>query len=56
MIINSGSSSQGTTFTPEIDADGVISWTNDGGLPNPESVDLVEVALNRLPVAEGVGF
>ena len=27
----------GTTFTPAVSADGVISWTNDGGLPNPQS-------------------
>ena len=26
---------QGTTFTPSVNADGDISWTNDGGLPNP---------------------
>lgn len=26
---------QGVTFTPSVDASGVISWTNDGGLPNP---------------------
>lgn len=26
---------KGTTFTPNVDADGNISWTNDGGLSNP---------------------
>lgn len=27
----------GVTFTPSVDESGVISWTNNGGLPNPES-------------------
>lgn len=26
---------QGTTFIPSVNTDGDISWTNDGGLPNP---------------------
>ena len=26
----------GATFTPYVDASGYISWTNNGGLPNPE--------------------
>lgn len=26
----------GTTFTPYVNADGVLSWTNDGGKENPE--------------------
>ena len=30
----------GTTFTPSVSPEGVISWTNDGGLANPESVDI----------------
>lgn len=30
----------GTTFTPSVSSDGVISWTNDGGLPNPTSVNI----------------
>ena len=29
-------SKDGVTFTPSVDSNGVISWTNDGGLPNPE--------------------
>lgn len=28
----------GATFTPSVDADGVLSWENDRGLPNPEPV------------------
>lgn len=32
--------SNGATFTPSVSSAGVISWTNDGGLPNPESVNI----------------
>lgn len=28
------------TFTPHIDEDKILTWTNDGGLPNPDPVDL----------------
>lgn len=30
----------GATFTPAVSEAGVISWTNDGGLPNPEPVNI----------------
>lgn len=30
----------GTTFTPSVSEDGTLSWTNDGGLPNPEPVNI----------------
>lgn len=30
----------GTTFTPHISEDKILTWTNDGGLPNPDPVDL----------------
>ena len=30
----------GAVFTPEVDEAGIISWTNDGGLPNPASVSI----------------
>ena len=30
----------GVTFIPSVSADGVISWTNDGGLENPEPVSV----------------
>lgn len=30
----------GVTFTPTVSAEGIISWTNDGGLPNPQSVNI----------------
>lgn len=31
----------GTTFTPSVDASGDISWTNDGGLPNPATQNIM---------------
>lgn len=30
----------GTTFTPSVDAEGNLSWTNDGGLENPATVNI----------------
>lgn len=30
----------GATFTPTVSEEGVISWSNDGGLPNPKPVDI----------------
>lgn len=36
-----GSSGQdGVTFTPNVSSDGIISWTNDGGLQNPTPVNI----------------
>lgn len=31
----------GTTFIPSVSAAGVISWTNNGGLDNPDSVNIM---------------
>lgn len=30
----------GATFTPSVSADGILSWTNDRELPNPEPVNI----------------
>lgn len=30
----------GTTFTPSVSEDGIISWTNDGGMGNPAPVNI----------------
>lgn len=32
--------SRGTTFTPVVDSKGNISWSNDGGLENPQTVNI----------------
>lgn len=32
---------KGATFIPEVSSEGIISWTNDGDLPNPEPVDIM---------------
>ena len=39
VLPNSGSKS-GVVFIPEISADKILSWTNNGGLNNPAPVDL----------------
>lgn len=31
----------GATFTPSVDSAGNISWTNDGGLPNPQTQNIM---------------
>lgn len=31
---------KGTTFTPEVNSNGDLSWTNDGGLANPNTVNI----------------
>jgi len=44
MTIEGGGGGQGTngvTFTPSVSPSGVISWTNDGGLENPASVNIM---------------
>lgn len=35
-----GSGTPGATFIPSVSEDGVISWTNDGGLENPAPVNI----------------
>ena len=30
----------GAVYTPSVSQEGVISWANNGGLPNPESIDI----------------
>lgn len=31
----------GYIFTPQVDKDGNLSWTNNGGLTNPETVNIM---------------
>lgn len=35
-----GSGENGATFTPYVDSNGNLSWSNDKGLPNPDSVNI----------------
>ena len=39
-ISRAESLTDGTTFTPTVSEDGVLSWTNDGGKTNPEPVNI----------------
>jgi hypothetical protein len=49
-----GSGVNGTTFYPNVSADGIISWTNDGDLPNPEPVNIKgEDGVDGKPGADG---
>lgn len=36
-----GGGNNGVTFIPSVSEDGIISWTNNGGLPNPTPVDIM---------------
>lgn len=45
-IISKISVGDGATFTPSVDSDGVLSWSNNKNLPNPASVDIVQAVLN----------
>lgn len=38
---NGNPGQNGTTFTPSVDSSGNISWTNNGGLPNPNTVNIM---------------
>lgn len=33
----------GAVFTPEVDGQGILSWENNGGLPNPDPVDMSQI-------------
>lgn len=39
-IIKGDKGDPGAVFTPSVDSNGNISWTNDGGLPNPETQNI----------------
>ena len=44
----------GTTFTPSVSSEGVISWTNDGGKTNPQSVNIKGPQGERGATGQGV--
>ena len=46
----------GTTYTPAVSSAGVISWTNDGGKQNPQSVDMVAAVIAALPTWTGGAY
>lgn len=48
-VLNGENGDPGATFTPSVSADGTLSWSNDGGLPNPEPVNI------KGPPGEGGG-
>lgn len=54
--VNGTDGADGATFVPSVSSAGVISWTNDGGRVNPQSVDLVAAVISALPSAVGVSF
>lgn len=37
----SGTGEDGATFTPYLDSDGNLSWSNNKGLPNPDTVNIM---------------
>lgn len=39
-ILQGPAGDEGATFTPNVSADGILSWENDKGLPNPESQNI----------------
>lgn len=40
-VIPFGKGSDGATFIPDVSEEGILSWTNNGNLPNPEPVSIV---------------
>ena len=50
-IIGRISVGDGATFTPAVNEQGVISWSNNKNLPNPASVDIPQVVMDRYQVA-----
>ena len=41
--VDTGVVAEGATFTPSVDSYGNLSWTNNAGLPNPATVNLVSL-------------
>ena len=53
-VTNGANGTDGTTFTPAVDSAGNLSWTNDGGKANPQTVNIKGAAGS--PGAQGVTF
>lgn len=48
---------RGATFTPHVDDDGNLSWTNDANLPNPKTVNImgdVPIIIGTEDLTDGV--
>lgn len=43
----------GVVYVPTVSSEGVISWSNNGGLDNPTPVDLVAAVIAALPLYNG---
>ena len=39
-VIPMDGESEGVVFVPNVSDDGILSWTNNGNLPNPEPVNI----------------
>lgn len=46
----------GTTFIPFVNEEGILSWSNNQGENNPDSINLVDAVIKALPSAIGVEF
>lgn len=40
VVVDGGGGGSGVTFTPSVSSDGTLTWSNDGGLTNPASVNI----------------
>ena len=49
---NTSSTKNGVVFIPSVSEDGVLFWTNNGGLENPTPINLVSLVLNNMEQAE----
>lgn len=45
---------KGTTFIPSVDADGNLSWENDGGLSNPDPINIKGPAGPSIPISDAL--
>ena len=46
----------GACFIPSVTEDGLLSWSNEAGLPNPESIDLAAAIIHALDSGDGVSY
>lgn len=56
MNVKTKNGSNGATFTPALNEQGILSWTNDKNLPNPESISVKgDAGLPYLMYSEPMG-